>query len=312
MNSPSNKELILGILVVAAGALNAYLWHKAIFTDEFKNTAFYSWPVISLLVFAVLFSMSCAFIHDRWARRSTAVIALTLNYLFIPYSSSVLLAAAVTALIGWYASGEISKEAATSNYFGARKILKNGLPVFFTALAFVLAVFYFSFTSAKTSQSIFPRYLFDITIPALDSQIQKILPGFSPNSSADQLILVFASRQLGDKLDVSELPPAEREKLLNDSRKALSRELGFEISGQEKGSDILFQAANAQVEKFAGPYREYLPLLAAFGFFLAVKTFTLPMYWIALILFAGIVKLLLAVRILKKEAAIITIEKIKL
>lgn len=308
----NGKELALGSFTVAAGLLNAYLWRGVIFAGEFKEAVLYSLPVLALFTFAILFSLSAAFIRDRLLRTATAVLALSGGYLFVPYNAVLISGAIVTALGGWYAEEQIANEYATSNSFSTRKILRSGLPVFFTTVAFVLAVFYFSFVAGQQDQVLFPRSLFDVTVPFLESPLQGILPGFRPNASVDDMLLALAARELGGAVDISKLGRAEREGLLAQGRKTLSEQFGLRLTGRERVTDILYQVTNVQVAKFLGPYQRYLPFLAAAGFFIAVKAFTLPVYWLTLILVFGVVKLLVAASILKREMVTISAERLHL
>lgn len=308
----SEKELILGILTVAAGIANAYLWHGAVAAGALKNTAFYSLPVIALFLFAILFSFSAIFMPKRLTRTATAIGALGTGYLFVPYSATILSAAAVSALGGWYATQTIANEAAASNYFSTRKILRGGLPVFFTSVSLMLAVFYFSFVSGEATHALLPKAIFDAAIPLLQQPLQGILPGFRSDASVDELLLAFAAQQLNTTIDVRTLPPAERNRLVHQGREVLAQQFGITLSGSEKSSDVLYEVTNAQIAKFIGPYRAYLPFLAAVGFFITIKTFTLPVYWVTLILVFLVVKLLIATHILKKEKIMVEVEKINL
>ncbi len=58
------------------------------------------------------------------------------------------------------------------------------------------------------------------------------------------------------------------------------------------------------------PFHPYLPFLAAFGFFVAVKAFTLPVYWVTLILFGLVVKSLLAVGLLTEKTEKIEVTRV--
>lgn len=305
----NGKEIVLAALTIAAGIANAYLWKEALGAGEFKEAAFYSLPVAALFLFAVLFSLSSSFIRERLIRTATAILGLAAGFLLVPFQPMVLSGAVLSGLGGWYAAAQISNEIEVSNSFSVRKTLRGGLPVFFTAVALALAVFYFSLLGGKTDQFL-PKGLFDAVVPLLEQPLQGILPGFRSDASVDQLILAFASQQLGGGIDISQFPPAERQQLLNESRKALAEQLGTPISGSEKGMDVLYRAANAQITKFAGPYRAYLPFIAAFGFFVAVKAFTLPVYWLTLILMAAAVKLLVTVGFLNRRTETVQAERI--
>ena len=311
MHQSNAKEITLGILTIAAGVLNAYLWRGVLFAGEFQNAAFYSLPVLSLFAFAILFSLSSAFIRERIVRTATAVLALASGFLLVPYQPVMLSGAVLAAAGGWYGAEQIANEYSASNFFSVRKILRGGLPVFFTAVALVLAVFYLA-SIGGNDQAFLPKALFDAIVPLIEQPLQGILPGFRSAAAVDDLVLALAAQQLGGGLDPGTLPGAERDALLRQGRQALGEQLGIPLSGKEKATDILYEATNVQVAKFLGPYQRYLPFLAAAGFFLAIKTFTLPVYWITLILFALMIKLLVAVGFLTEKTKTVEVTRIEL
>ncbi len=313
MHMKNGKELALGVLTVASGVTNAYLWQDAFFAGGFKSATFYSLPVLALFLFAVLFSLSAAFIRAHALRISAAVVSVVAGFVFTPFHAIILPGIALAGIGSWYASGQIANEYAAANYFSVRKTLRSGLPIFFTAVALMFAVFYFSSISAlntSPAETFLPRAFFDFLLPLFEKPLQEALPGFRSDASVDQLILAFAAREFSGGIDPAKIPPAERAGLLGEGRKALSLQLGIELRGDENSVDVLYRAANAQIEEFSGPFRDYLPFLAAFGFFVAVKTFTLPVYWVTLILVGLVVKLLLTTGFLNQRTETIQVTKL--
>lgn len=306
------KQLALGLLTIAAGLLHAYLWKGALFGDEFAKAAFYSIPIAALFVFATLFAMASLFISSSRLRVATAVLATAPSSLFMPFQSALIPIAIIALLGAWYASNQIAREYAAANYFSVRKILASGLPVFFTAVALLLATLYYAASSNTKGGALLPRSIFNTVLPLLESPLQGILPGFRADASVDQLILTVAAAQSNGEIIPAKLPPAARAELLRQGRKALGDQLGVAIVGGEKSADVLYRAANAQADKFAGPYKRYLPVLSAFGFFLAVKTFTLPVYWVTLLLVFGAVRLLKAAGALSEETKTIQVRRLVL
>lgn len=304
------KEAILAVLTVAAGVLNAWFWKGVIADGEFGRAALYSTPVLLMFFFAILFALSSSLIRERYIRVAAAVLSLALGYLFVPYALGVAIMAAASALAAWYACEAIASEYKLSHSFGVRKVLRPGLPMFFTAVTILLSMFYFSSAANEQSSILLPKALFDAAIPFLEEPLQGIIPGFRAGASVDDLIIAFALKQSGGEIDVSELSKARRDEFISEGRKALGKELGITLTGKEKSVDVLYEAANVQVEKLAGPYRQYLPLIGAVGFFLAAKALTLPIYWITLLLVFFVVKLLVSAGVLKKEVTTIEVKRI--
>ncbi|MFY9462127.1 MAG: hypothetical protein WAP51_02910, partial [Candidatus Sungiibacteriota bacterium] len=204
----------------------------------------------------------------------------------------------------------IRSEAKLAVSFNLSKILRQGLPLFFTTLAFVVSVFYFSSIALEKNQTILPRSVFELSLPLLQNTLQDLIPGFRAAATVDELLLEAAKSQLGAEVDISKVPKSQLEKLLVESRQSLSQGFGIKITGKEKAADLIYELANQKIEDFAGPYKRYLPYLTAFGFFLAVKVLTLPLYFITLGLLWLAVQLLLFLRVLKKEIVTIQVEKV--
>ena len=313
------KEIILGTLTVIAGVMNAYLWRELIVRGDWRAASVYSLPVVALFVFAILFALSASFIKHSFLRNSSAILAGAGGYLFIPHAPGVLALALLSALGAWYAADAIAAEYASASYFSARKIFRGGLPIFFTAAAVMLSVFYYVSASGEKNPVLLPKAVFDVALPLLEQPLQGILPGFQPGASIDDLILTLAAKQsariagqAGLEADISKLPAGERDKLVREGRRTLSEQLGLPLTGREKSGEVLYKAANIQITKFAGPYEKYFPLIAAAGFFIAIKSITLPIYWITLLLVFFVVKLLIATKILKEETETIQVKRITL
>ncbi len=318
------KEPILGILTVAAGLLNAYLWKGVMYAGELKGISFDSLPVVSLFLFAILFALSAAFIRNWYLRTGAAVLCLAGGYAFVSPTSAVMVGAPLSALAGWYAASAISGEYDASRMFHVRKVLRGGLPVFFTGLALVLAVFYYATVGSVGVNVFIPRALFNLILPLIESQLPVITPAGRSGLTSEGLLLAFAAGQLPIELQnllgeftrggltIESIPSPVREELIREGRRVLAEEFGLKLTGQEPPAEILYRLTNEQISRALGPYRGYLPLAAAAAFFIAVKTLTIPIYWITLILVFGVVELLIALGVLKRETLVLEAERITL
>lgn len=327
MYRATNKEFTLAVLTVAAGAANAYLWQRMFFAGLAGSTSFYSLPVAALLLAALLFACSAAFIRTRPLRILTSFLAVSIGYLLVPPEPTVFIALGLAALGGMYAAGQIVREEREAVSFSIRKIFRGGLPMFFTVTALMLAVFYFSSFRAHPGELLIPRSAFDavvelmrrfsgaVALPVSTSgnPIAPILSGIlsiaaNPNMTINELILDQAKVQPG----FAALTASQRDELLRQGRAVLAEEFGITLTGNEKMGDILYRTTNAQLERFVGPYRDYLPFIAALGFFIAVKAVTLPVYWATLLLIFAVVQLLTRAGVLKKTSATISVERLEL
>ena len=327
MYRATKKEFLLAVLTVAAGAANAWLWQRTFFAGLAGSTSFYSLPVAALLLAALLFACSAAFIRTRPLRILTSFLAVSIGYLLVPPEPTVFIALGLAAAGGMYAAGQIQREEQEAVSFSIRRIFRSGLPMYFTVTALMLAVFYFSSFRAHPGEYLVPRTAFDAVIQLMrrfsgaaalpvstsGNPVAPILSGIvsitmNPEMTINDLILGQAKTQPG----FAALSAAQREELLRQGRAVLSKQFGITLTGNERMADILYRTTNTQIERFVGPYRDYLPFIAALGFFIAVKAVTLPLYWATLLLIFLVVKLLTSAGVLRKTTTTVSVERLQL
>lgn len=306
------KELIFAVLVSAAGIANGYFWKQLIFSPAYTDVTLFSIPAATLFLFAALFSLLALFSKTESIGYAAVGMAFAGSFFFVPADFTVISLLLVTTAGALWAYHGIRKETQLSVFFSLSKTLRHGLPIFFTALALLFSTYYFSSVNRNGDQVILPRAVFEFSLPLLQNSLEKFMPEFRSDITVDQLLIGTLRTELGAEVDISKLPSLELEKLLSAERQALGKGLGVEISGQEKTLDLLYNLANKKIEEFAGPYKNYLPYISAFGFFLAIKVLTFPMYLVALGIIFVVVKLLLMSGVLKKEVVTIQVEKITL
>jgi len=306
------KELIIAVLVVVSGVLNAYLWKQLIFSGSYSDLALFSLPIASLFLFVVSFAM-LAMLGENVLLGLFAVIAAFIgSFFFVKASTAVLSGLLLTLVIALWAFRGIRKEAKSQNIPQMNRVLRQGLPLFFTAVAVMISVFYFSGIAISEPQTFVPKAAFELTIPYLEGVLQNILPGFKASLSVNELLRKNAEEQLEGELGLKSVPEEQLKKLVEEQRRALEQGLGLKISGEERAGDLIYSLANQKAEDFLGPYKRYIPYLSAFGFFLAIKVLTFPLYLISLALVWLTVKLLLAFEFIKRETVSVEVEKLSL
>lgn len=306
------KELAIAVFVVASGIANAYFWYQLIAIERLGSITLFSLPIASLFLFAVCFSLLAILGKSTALGYAAVAAAFVGSFFFVTASSLVILLLLLTLLGGWWAFHRIQQESILSVSFRLSKILRQGLPLFFTTIAILISLFYFVGIVSREDSAIVPRSIFDISLPLLGGTLQGILPGFRPDATIDQLLVELLKTQLGDKVDISNLSSSQRGALLKEQRLALEKGFGISITGKERASDVLYALTNQKIEELVGSYKPYLPYLSAFGFFLTIKVLTLPLYFIALGLIWLVVQLLLAIGALKRETVTIEAERITL
>jgi hypothetical protein len=77
-----------------------------------------------------------------------------------------------------------------------------------------------------------------------------------------------------------------------------------------QAAEVLYRAMVKQFKELLGPYQDFLPYASAVIFFFAFKTFTIPLYYLALIFSFLLIKLLIWSKIVKKEIVEIQAERL--
>ena len=304
------KELVIAIFLVASGVLNAYFWYELIGSLRFDDIAFLLLPVASLLFLTICFSCVALFIKNTIIGYGAAIAAFVGGFFFVNATSfAITLLVLALGAITW-AFHRIRQEATSATVFRLSKILRQGLPLFFTAVALLISLFYFVKIAEDSNQPVIPRSVFDISLPFLEGAFKGILPGFRAHTTVDELLLDALRSQEGNEVDIAKIPRSQLDMFLKEQRAALGKGLGITITGKEQAADFLYNLTNQKIGDFVGPYKQYLPYLSVIGFFLAIKALTLPFYFISLGLVYIVMRVLLAVRVLRREKAMIEVERI--
>lgn len=306
--------LLLGLMIVS-GIANGYLWSNIFASGSLGNYYIFSLPIIVLLIYAVCFSLASVFVERRLMLYPAIVITVAAQYFFVKSAGIVFGGLGITLLLYLFSVSQIKNEAAVSLSFSLRKYLRSGLPVFFTAIALTFSVFYFSLSLHGTEDyisSLMPKGFFSGALSLLQNPIQGLIPGFNPSLSVDEILLAALQSQSGGKIDVRNLASQERRIILQQGYDQIYQQFGIRVTGKEKGVDVLYGLANQKIGEFAGPYKQYIPYLAAFGIFLTVKVLAWPLYWTTIFLSFILVKALTATGFLKREKTQIEVEKLTL
>lgn len=309
------KEIIFAGLTIATGVAVAFLW-RAVFADgSFGDYFVLSLPILAVLAYATVFSFTAIFIRNAWLAYGAALLPVLASYFLLESSNVTLGALAAALLLQAFAAHQIRNESQNAAAFNLRKFLRSGLPIFFTVLALTFSVFYLNLTKFQSDDylgSLAPKGIFEKSLSLFGGQLNAIVPGFDPNMSLDEILLSLAKQESGGEIDPAKLTAAQKNLLLKEGYNQLYKQFGIRVTGKEKGADLIYDLANQKLGEFAGPYKEYIPYLAAFGVFLTVKFLTLPLYWTTIFLCFILVRVLAGIGFLKKEKAQIEVERLML
>ncbi len=314
----SIKHTILAVLATAVGILALWAWRGAVFliaAGSFKSYGEFIIPAGTIILAACLFSLASLFVDSaRLLYGGTAAVPAAAFFL-MPQTLPVAGTIATAILLAVFAGRRIRSEYGSSITFSASKTLKAGVPIYFTALSLVIALFYYQniIGRDRPAENIIPRAAIDLSLRALSGAVSD-LRGIPPT---DSLMTVdeFLARNLESQLQAQggsprAAPQKEIAQLVAEQRNELAKRYGIEVKGGERLADFLHRTITEKVRELLGPYARFLPFLSALAFFFALRTFAFPLYFIVVGLTALLIALLRAATIIKSEKRSIEVERL--
>jgi len=319
MKSPL-KHIILTVVAVAAGIAALWAWYGAIFliaAGSFKSYAEFIIPVGLVVLAASLFSLAALFIEPVWLLFVGAALVPAAAFFFIPQTLPMAGAVTASILLAVFAGRRIRNEYAFSIAFSTGKTLKAGLPIYFTALSLIMAIFYYQQIVGQEhpAENIIPRAAIDLSLRVLAGAVSD-LHGIPP---ADSVMTVdeFLAQNLEGQLKTQGIAATAANKkeiatLVAEQRNELAKRYGIRIQGGERLADVLHRTITEKVQELLGPYAQFLPFLSALAFFFALRTLSFPLYFIVVGLTALLITLLRTTTIIKSEKRSIEVERLTL
>lgn len=315
MSNSNWKELILSILLIIAGVAVAFLWRGVFEAGSFGNYFVLSLPILAVLAYTALFGLAAMFIQNARLAYGAALAPVLASYFLLESSNITLGALAFALAIQAFAIYQIRHETQNAANFSLRKFLRSGLPVFFTGLALTFSVFYLNLAKFQSDDylgALAPKNVFEKSLSLFGGQLNAIAPGLDPNMTIDEILFSLAKQESGGAIDPAKLSVAQKRQLLQEGYNQLYKQFGIRVTGKERGADLIYDLANQKLGEFVGPYKEYIPYLAAFGVFLTVKFLTLPLYWTTIALCFIFIRLSVATGVLKREKVQVEVERLSL
>ncbi len=314
------KEAILAFLIVAAAIFAFWLWKETmpvLTAGILHNYQQFIAPIVALIAAASLFSMGAIFIDTKWLLYLASGVAVGAPFLLSSASTGAYVLLPGSILLTIFAARRIRKEHVLSIGFSTSKVLKAGLPLFFTAASLVASWFYLQTLTDqnKAVSALIPRPVSDLMIRVLAQPLKEAtgLPDINPDITIDELLTMSVETQL-EAQGVSLTAGTERglSELLAHQRDQLARQYGIPLEGSERLGEVLNRAIIERLEDLLGPFVQYLPLLSAFAFFFAFKALTFPLYFMSVALTAGLIRALRMATIITIESQQIEVERLTL
>lgn len=319
MSSPNLKELALGILTAILSIAAFWFWHGSValaaegnFTEYLRFIP----SVAGLIVAAIFFSLGAIFIKNAKLIYGTAAISVGAPFFFVSATQTALAVLGLCLIVIFLAVQRIRNEFYFSLGFSVSKILKSGLPLFFTASALIIATYQFSTISEeKAISALLPKSVFNTTLKLMGKPLEDItgLPLGNSNSTVDEVLTKVIKEGLENQgISLSQIAESELERLISVQRNQLAKNFGLTLKGSEEIKDVFYNSISARLTQLLDPYKSYLPYASALTFFLAFKTFTLPLYYFSMLITYVLIRLMIATNILRVEKEQMEVERLTL
>ncbi|MBI3273745.1 MAG: hypothetical protein HYZ69_01235 [Candidatus Colwellbacteria bacterium] len=310
------KEVLLGSVALLTGVFVFWFWQRdisRIVSGVSKNYLSFLFPFFGLMLAAAFFSLSALFVKNRNIAYASALAGAGIPFFFVEATSIVIGTFFLSMALAAIAVAKIRREFTLTLGFSASKILKQGLPIYFTIASLIVTVFYLSgLDDKKALASFLPKSAIDASFNLPIAQALN-LPPINAKTTVDEFLSGLLKEQLQSQGALpSEIRESELTRAIGAERRKFSEQYGIALQGNERVADVFYAAITGYIEKILGPYKRYLPFAAAAAFFFAFKTLTFFLYYLTLPLVFLLIRLMIASTLLKKEKQNIAVEKLTL
>jgi len=314
------KQIVLTVIAAAVGIGALWAWRGAVLLiamGSFKSYGEFIAPAGSIILAASLFSLTALFVEPAWLVYAGVAVAPAATFFFIPQILPITLAIIAAILLAVFAGRRVRREYAFSISFSASKTLKAGLPIYFTAISLIIALFYYQDIIGRDhpAETVIPRAAIELSLRVLSGAVSD-LRGIP---TADSLMTVdeFLAQNLTSQLKTQGIAPNAATKkeiaaLVAEQRNELAKRYGIRVQGGERLADVLHRTITEKMQELLGPYARFLPFLSALAFFFALRAFAFPLYFIVVGLTALLIAFLRASKIIKSEKRSIEVERLTL
>lgn len=317
---PNLKELTLGFVTLIVSVASFWLWFRAVpelINGEFHSIGLVALPPLGLGASAALFSLSMIFIKSSRLAYVTAFVSMLIPYFFLPATFYVILSLGATLLLTFSAAYRIRTEYMLSLGFHLTKILKSGLPVYLTASSLLIATFFFAGLNEDLALGVLlPRPAMQAALPLIINfviQPSGDAPKINPDATIREVLSLVIKNGLEQQGAASaKISAKELDAAVSMQITEFEKQFELKLSGKEKISDVFYGLITKQILTLAGPYRKYLPHVSALTFFLAFKVITIPLYYIVMAGLLVLIKISVALKILKSEIVEMKVERLTL
>ena len=309
---PSIKEFVFSGAIFVAAACIGWTWK---FVGSFGGVAtttgvamigVFFWAC-AVVIFIVLLSLFALASRSLLLTIAISFISSVLFFIFYRFDDVYLWGIAASSLLFIWGIHATRREASACVRYRWNTLCSHGIKKFFTAIAFSLAILYFSLSThgENLRDVLIPRAVFDGVSTALETPLSALFPGFALKASVDEAIIATIARHGSGVIDVGQVPKGVLQQLVVAERMALNKQFNLKLTGKEKITDVIYSAASRIIDTYTMPYAEYLPVAMTIGYFAMLQFILFLLSFLIYAFFPLFAWILLFIGILRKESIMV-------
>ena len=239
----------------------------------------------AFLVFAISVALSFFLLKPKILAIATYFAIALLAFLFFGWRGIEVFAVIVFFATVSFGYTRVKREQKNLIPFWYSRLIRKGMPIFFTGLAFALALFYNASPAGRISEvPQIPNSVIRAVLIPVEYSLRASIPDFKRDMKMSEV----------EELGVRELP-----RVINAPPQLTSRLVKDYFSKlpapeREKSiTEFLTTLINAQLQAAILPYKQLLPVIYLFGLFLVFRALATPFMWAAIGLGWVVMKILL-------------------
>lgn len=286
---PIGKIVALIAAVVASAVLFWYAWSHILntginLTGGSRNVFGIIGTLLAFCLMLSLAGIAAVVIYRIWYVWGMGVLAAVTVFIFFPLSVWSLLAAVILLLTTLYWHHQIRIDAKSRITATPNRTIGTGLRATVSMVLLVASLLYYS--SLMTGPDAQQKFT-DSMVSTGTTAVQNILDvyyeeRFRPSMTLDEFILNISSLDNGIKLSTGQenLDRAIQEGfdqaqsgLVREAREEFLKTFGIEAAGDEMMSSVIEKIVRKNLNKYVGPYTQFIPVILAVGLFFLLNVF---------------------------------------
>jgi len=250
--------IFAGVIVVLS--LLAWFSFYSIVYQVASGVGNWVFSLFAFIAFAISVGLSFFLLNPKFLAIATYFVTAILGFLFFGWRGVEIFAVLIFFFTTSFGYMFVRREQKNLIPFWYSRLIRRGMPVFFTGLAFALALFYSASPIGRAAEApqLSEGFVGVMTVP-----LEYSLRAYVPDFRADMLVS-----------DVGRLKGGE-----------IARGYISQLTSEERGMTVvefLTNLTNTQINSILLPYKQFLPFVYLFGLFLVFRAIAMPVMWISM------------------------------